>query len=562
MDYGYEMELDPVQWQSTQKQVLGDVFRDAPAPPPPPLPTERPVRVNGTRNLYYGMKRKRRSAPDNDSQRSQDNTSELLKQLEHGLSNRVPVNPARRNTRIASASAVMLGPSVGASTNKNTVMPPPKLKSPKSSVDLSSLDKGITPPSDAETFNWSKTESLASAATAPRVDLVPTSASSSRSGSSSNSNQTITALPCTPPNRTTLSDSRPTSMPTLPASSLISPEQDTDSPPSPPTAPKPVLSIRTKTSLSSVHADTSAFSTRSDSASTTASAHSNATATTVPEDQVSPITPAVHRESLPIIDLTLTPTPSPPSAPKPPQTRSTSKAPPAAAASSSRRAPQAPESRPAPAPTRSAPSEPQPPRVPVQLPVRSKTTPTPTASTTTTSRPPSQQWPRVFPSSQTRLGLGAMGKGYDAASRPFRVPNKGKTNIPLTISALPPRGKIGTSAASGAGKAKAKSPAKPSAAGRLNFAPAPAAPASPTKRKENGTTVSTGKGRKEPAGRKTPTPAGRATTTRGATTTASRTTASSKARKEPSSDTESYLASDTSFDGDELEAAMAAYDNY
>ncbi|KAG8744046.1 hypothetical protein FRC10_010935 [Ceratobasidium sp. 414] len=556
MEYAYEMELDPVQWQSTQKQVLGDVFRDAPAPPPPSLPAQLPVRTNGTRNVPYGVKRKRQGAPNNNSQRSPDSTRELIERLGRGLSACIPVNPARRNTRVASAGAVMLGPSVGASTSKSTVMPPPKLKIPKPVAGPSSLDKATTPLSDAESFNWSKTESLSSAAATAPVDLVPTSASSSRRGSSSSSSLTTSVLPSTPPNR--LSNSRPTSMPTLSASTLISPEQDTASPPSPPSDPRPVLSIRTKSSSSSVRVDASAFSARSDSTSTT---DSNATATTVPEDQVSPVTPGARRASLPIIDLTFTPTPSPPSAPKPPQTRSASKAPPAAVASgSSRQAPptQAPVSRPAPAPTRSTPSEPQPPRAPVQPPARAQAVPSQKA--TTTSRPASQQWPRVFPSSQTRLGLGAMGKGYDAASRPFRVPNKGKS-IPLTVTALPLRGRIGTSAASSAGKAKVKSPAKPSAAGRLNFAPAPAAPASPTKRKENSTTGSAGKGRKEPMGRKTPTPVGRATTTRGATTTVSRTAASSKARKEPSSDTESYFASDTSFDDDELEAAMAKWDD-
>ncbi|KAG8739525.1 hypothetical protein FRC12_016277 [Ceratobasidium sp. 428] len=578
MEFVHEMELDPVQWQSTQKVALIDVFRDEPAPAAPILPIESlaPVRLEPVRNPHSHNTLKRRRLKDSvgeRDQRSQDNPLDLIKRLGEGLQTFIP-NPnkqIRRTARSSSDSSASLGGSVGASSSKTCAMPPPPLKIPQPAVGPSSSTSFATPVSESNSFAWNKPTNV-SKPPASRVDPAPISASSSRPGSSSSSNQTTTAEPRTPPPRNAHTTSRPASVPTLPTSSLISPEQDTELPLSPPTLPRPASPPR------AIRVDRSIFSTRSDSDSTTASTDSDATAATVLDDQ--PITPGTRRASLPIIDLTLTPTPSPPApappapapAPKPPQTRAASKA------AASRQVTPAEPARPA-APTRSAPSEPQPPRPPqIKPPVRAQTNPSQSTTTTTAAaavtRPPSQQWPRVFHSSQmklvssqTRLGLGAVGKGYDAASRPFRVPSKNKEKTPLTVSALYPRGRPGMASGSGsggsAGKAsKTKSPVKSTSAGKLNFASVTAAgvPPSPTKRKENNVAGAGGKGRKEPAGRKTPTPVGRPNATRGTTIVVTRSAASSKARKEPSSDTE-YLASDGSFDDDALEAAMAEYDN-
>ncbi|QRV93189.1 hypothetical protein RhiJN_21207 [Ceratobasidium sp. AG-Ba] len=560
------------------------------SPPLPPVIPAEPARPSSRTNAH-GVKRKRQTAAH--STGSQD-TLKLIERLERGLEARVPARKSK-NKRVSSASAVLLGPS--ASSSSSTSMPPPRLKIPKSSN--ASPATITTPLSDVSTLHDESVDS----------PLASTSHIGSTYGSSSSS--TTAPRPCTPPPRPT---SRPASVPTLPASSLISPEherdeeelqEETEPPPSPPRlvsrakTPTPVhdhtptpapLPAPQPSPPAPVRINTSMFSVRSDST------ESNKTATTVVD---SPITSGA---SLPIIDLTLTPTPSPP--PKPPteanieekvsDTRITQKVPEtnAARARSLSRASSGPgpsssrqgvPARPPPMATHSEPSPPKP-KPPRQPPSRAQTIPTTsqgpsesdsraspeistrapsetesTSSQTTAPRmfsqsqsKPATQYPRVFASSQTRLGMRFMGKGYDAISKPFKVPNKNGVSTPLTVSALPRRGsgsgavtgKAGGSGGKGAGKGKAKSPAGASTggAGKLNFAPiAKVAPVPP---------AGGGGG-----GRKTPTPVGRPSTS-------ARTSAPSKKRqKEPSSDTDSYLESDTSLDGAELEAAMAQWDN-
>ncbi|KAJ1305263.1 hypothetical protein OPQ81_000291 [Rhizoctonia solani] len=493
MDYAPEDD-DPVIWQCSQAVELKRIFADAPVPTAP-LPSE-PVSGlstrNGTRAGPHGVKRKRRQDQDVAATSSAE-TLGLIQQLSRTLGGCRPSNsnPARRNTRIASAGNITFG------------IPPPKPK-PSSSDETS--DPGFHP------SRSSTTSPLVIGKPIPEF-LAP------------QQNQQYCFL-----------RSWNTPVPNLPEL------------PAPPAPAKPVISIRTD-------ADTvnkPGFSTRLNTLeSATSTADSGSFVSTT-----APISPA-------------TPLYRPPPSPEPKIARkasSRSKSPPVEAPVSK---PSTEASRPVTSTARAI-TEPNPPkRLPTLSSQHAKSSPShsfkpPTQAafkpptqqafrppTQTASKPsptirPTQQQqnPRTFPSSQSRLGLGALGKGYSGVNKPFKVPNKGKGTIPLTVVPLPRRDSLGV----------IKAPPSPSRkkenldAGRAKRGNSPAPAARPSTRPTSGFSSRT------PSGSSSRTSS---STARGKPTQ-SRNTSSSK--REPGSD--DYIGSDESFDADAVDADMAFWDSW
>ncbi|CAE6383010.1 unnamed protein product [Rhizoctonia solani] len=483
MDYPPEDD-DTVIWQCSQAVALQRIFIDAPVAtaPPPLVPAPGPSTRVGTGTGPHGVKRKRRQDQDIPATTSAE-TLGLIKQLSRTLggSRSSNPNPARRNTRVASAGNINFG------------MPPPKPK-PLGSDEASS--------SDAGSFNWSR-----SSTTSPLV------IGQSILESSSDSNSKV--IPSTPPNRT-LSGPRSATEPTIPVSVLLdhARAESPELPPSPPSA-KPAISIRTDTDAVS----RSAFSTRSNTleSATSATESGSFVSTTAPISPATPLLalpPRSETPETPILDLTeISPTPSP--EPKPIRKfPSRSKSPPIEIP-----APKASTEASHPVPSAAqATTDPNPPkRLPALSSQYTKSEPSRSFKsaiqafkppTQTGLKPPTQttsklrftqqhQNPRTFSSSQTRLGLGAIGKSYSEVNKPFKVPNKGKGTVPLTVVPLSRRD---------GGVVKA----------------------SPLRKKEN---LDSGRGKRG----NSPAPAARPSTTRPTSNISSRTTSSSSTRTNASS---------------------------
>ncbi|CEL53555.1 hypothetical protein RSOLAG1IB_06410 [Rhizoctonia solani AG-1 IB] len=485
MDYPPEDD-ESVIWQCSQAVALKSIFRDAPVAtaPPPSAPAPGSSTRAGAGAGPHGVKRKRRHDQDTPATSSAE-TLGLIKQLSRTLGSSCSsnTNPARRNTRVASAGNITFG------------MPPPKMR-PLGSDEASTSDPG--------SFNWSR-----SSTTSPLV------ISQSIPEFSSDSNHMAT--PSTPPNRT-LPGPRSATEPTIPVSMLLD-RACAESPEPPPPAPvKPAISIRTDTDT----INRSSFSARSNTleSATSATESGSFVSATAP---ISPLTPlaalSTHPETpeTPILDLTeISPTPSP--EPKPSRKASPRSKSPLIESRASRAPTEAPHPPPTPSVARAT-TNPNPPKRPPVLSSQhaksepSRTFKSPTQSfkpptqaafkppTQTTSRPrpiihPTQQYqnPRTFTSSQSRLGLGTMGKGYSGVNKPFKVPNKGKGTVPLTVVPLPKRD-----------------------GGTVKMS------ASPSKKKEN---LDLGRGKRG----NSPAPAARPSTTRPTSSLSSRTTSGSSTR--------------------------------
>ncbi|KAG8714937.1 hypothetical protein FRC11_006436 [Ceratobasidium sp. 423] len=534
MDYPLEDD-DPVIWQCSQAVELKRIFADAPVPtaPPPSVPALELSARTGTGAGPHGVKRKRRQEQDTPATTSAE-TLGLIQQLSRTLGGCRPSNsnPARRNTRVASAGNINLG------------MPPPKPKPPN-------LDET----SDSASLNWSR-----SSTTSPLV------IGKSLLESSSDSNPTV--IPCTPPNRI-LPGPRPATEPTIPVSALLdharaeSPELPPPPPPAPAPAPvKPVISIRTDMDTIS----RSAFSTRSNTSESTTSTTGSGSfvSTTAP---ISPTTPLVapprpETPETPILDLTeISPTPSPepkpvrkaPPRPKSPPVKASASKPPTEASRPATRVTRAttepnPSKRLSVFPSQHARSEPsQSFKPPTQAAFKPPTQQAFKPPTQTTSKPPpiirptQQQNPRTFPSSQSRLGMGAMGKGYSGVNKPFKVPNKGKGTVPLTVVSLPKRDSGVVRAPSDPSRKKENIDAR----GKRGNSPAPAA--RPSTRSTSGFSART--------------TSGSSSRTSGSTAQGKpiQSRNSSGSKRELGSD--DYIGSDESFDADAVDADMAYWDS-
>ncbi|CAE6418642.1 unnamed protein product [Rhizoctonia solani] len=542
MDYPPEDD-DPVIWQCSQAAELKRIFADEPVPsaPPPSVPTPRPDTRRGSTSGPHGVKRKRRQDQDTPATTSAE-TLGLIQQLSRTLGGRRSSNsnPARRNTRIASAGNITFG------------MPPPKPK-PTSSDEASA--------SDGASFNRSR-----SSTTSPLVIGKPILESSSDSYS--------TPMPCTPPNRI-LAGPRPATEPTIPVSALLNYDR-AESPELPPPAPaKPIISIRTDPDTINSSALSTRLNTAESATSTTRSdSFISVTTPTSPMMPLATLPPRPETPETPILDLTeISPTPSPepktvynaPSKPKPPPVEAPES--------------EAPTEAPRPVPSViRATTDPTPPKrssVRALQHTRSEPSQSFKPPTQTSFKPPTQQAfrpptqcvpklpsvmrstqqqqnPRTFSSSQTRLGLGAMGKGYSGVNKPFKVPNKGKATVPLTVVPLPKR--------DGGGAAR---------------------PSSPSRKKEN---IDAGRGKRG----NSPTPGGRPSN-RPTSVSSSRTTSGSSSRtsgslirtassraitgkytqprgasgsKRESGSDDTYIGSDESFDTDLVDADMAVWDSW
>ncbi|QRW20837.1 hypothetical protein RhiXN_05826 [Rhizoctonia solani] len=437
MDYPAEDD-DTVIWQCSQAVALKHIFKDAPVATAPPPSVSAPG-----------------SRPGVPATTSAE-TLGLIQQLSRTLggSRTSNPNPARRNTRVASTGNIKLG------------MPPPKLKPPGSD--------------EASTIQlW--------------FDSI--------------------AIPSTPPNRT-LSGPRSATEPTITVSALLD-HARAESPelPSPPIPVKPIISIRTDAEV----VNKSAFCTRINTLESAMSATGSGSfvSTAAP---ISPTTPLValpprpETPETPILDLTeISPTPSP--EPRPLRKASRPKSPPIEV-TSVKVSPEA--SRPVPDTARAI-TEPntskRPPAASLKHtqsepsrsfkpPVQAFKPPTQTVSkppTQTTFKssptifPTQRQNSRTFSSSQARLGLGTVGRGYSQVNRPFKMPNKGKGTVPLTVVPLPRRD----------GVVKAS--------------------ASPSRKKEN---IDAGRGKRG----NSPAPAARPSTNRPTSNLSSRTTSGSSIR--------------------------------
>ncbi|CAE6473000.1 hypothetical protein ACGC1H_006008 [Rhizoctonia solani] len=536
MDYPFDDD-DPVIWQCSQAVELKRIFKDAPVAtaPPPSIPVSGPSSRATTGTGPHGVKRKRRQDQDTPATSSAE-TLGLIQQLSRTLGGRPSSsNLARRNTRIASTGNIIFG------------MPPPKPKPP-------SPDEART--SDSVRFNRSR-----SSTTSPLV------IGKSILESSSDSNSTVT--PRTPPNKSLL---RPSTEPTISVSVLLD-HARAESPelPPPPVPAKPIISIRTDSDT----VDRLVFSTRSNTleSATSATGSGSFISTTGPISPPTPLAalpPRSESPETPILDLTeISPTPSPePKAPPRP------KSPPVEAS-----VPQPPTkaTRPAPKATRAT-TDPSPPNRPPVLslqhtrsePSQSFKPPTqaafrpptqqafkPPTQTTFKPLPPvirptqQQQNPRTFPSSQSRLGLGALGKGYSGVNKPFKVPNKGKGTVPLTVVPLPKRDSGGTAKAS-------TSPSKKKEnfeAGRGKRGNSPAPAARPTTRATSGFSSRT------TSGSSSRTSASSTRTTSSRTTTGKHTQSrrASGSKGEQGSD-DSYIGSDEAYDAATVDADMAYWD--
>ncbi|CAE6413978.1 unnamed protein product [Rhizoctonia solani] len=529
MDYPAEDD-DTVIWQCSQAVALKHIFKDAPvatAPPPSVSAPGSSAKVR-TEPGPHGVKRKRRQDQGVPTTTSAE-TLGLIQQLSRTLggSRTSNPNPARRNTRVASTGNIKLG------------MPPPKLKPPGSDE---------TSTSETGSFNWSR-----SSTTSPLV--VGHSIPESSSGSNS------IAIPSTPPNRT-LSGPRSATEPTITVSALLD-HARAESPelPSPPIPVKPIISIRTDAEV----VNKSAFCTRINTleSATSATGSGSFVSTAAP---ISPTTPLValpprpETPETPILDLTeISPTPSP--EPRPLRKASRPKSPPIEV-TSVKASPEA--SRPVPDTARAI-TEPntskRPPAASLKYtqsepsrsfkpPVQAFKPPTQTVSkppTQTTFKSPPTIFPtqrqnsRTFSSSQARLGLGTVGRGYSQVNRPFKMPNKGKGTVPLTVVPLPRRD----------GVVKAS--------------------ASPSRKKEN---IDAGRGKRG----NSPAPAARPSTNRPTSNLSSRTTSGSSIRttstRTTGKPTQSKSTSgskremgsedwsDESFDAATVDADMAFWDTW
>ncbi|KAB5590962.1 hypothetical protein CTheo_5603 [Ceratobasidium theobromae] len=557
MEYGDDADM--VIWESSQAVTVKQILADAPVAPPP-LPIQPIIH---TTVHSHGVKRKRWQDQDA-STPSSAKTLDLIQQVSRSLGSHHPTNT--RRTRIASAGALILGPAV-----KSKAMPPPRMF----------------------------TESLSAGTSLDSINTPEPGQLHSESSSDSNS----TPCPSTPPPRNAQLAARPATEPTITISALInrqeSPELDVEAPPSP---AKPVLSIRTNCTPCIARVDESAFSSRSNtsesvktaiSATSTGSVVSNAWPT-------SPATP-LPRAATPIIDLSPTPSPEPEIIPpSPPQPHDPPKP----------SAPVLPPVRPSRSITDPVHAQPAPPTLlstqhtrsePFRPPTQQFRPPTqqfrpPTQNPA--SRPPTQQHPRTFPSSQTRLGLGALGTGYTNANRPFRVPNKGKT-ASLTITALPRRtgtecvksnsvgsskmingtgnpDRVGATASKAdmgeKGKERAKLPTSPTKSrtsptkrkgSTLNQLSFTSIPPSPSRKKENlasGSENAKSRTKRDvPKKPSSPTPVSRPTTraTPARSSVSTRTNSNSRYREPESEDC--YI-SDEDFDSAVVDADMARWD--
>ncbi|CAE6471944.1 unnamed protein product [Rhizoctonia solani] len=543
MDHPFDDD-DPVIWQCSQAVALKRIFEDAPVAtaPPPSIPTSGPSSRATTGTGPHGVKRKRRQDQDTPATSSAE-TLGLIQQLSRTLGGRPSSsNPARRNTRTASAGNINFG------------MPPPKPKLPS--------------PDEARTSDSVRMIRSRSSTTSPLV------IGKSTLESSSDSNSTV--APRTPPNKSLL---RPSTEPTIPVSVLLD-HARAESPelPPPPAPAKPIISIRTDSDT----VDKLAFSTRSNTleSATSATGSGSFISSTGPISPSTPLAALPPRSETPetILDLTETPTPSPEprivhkalprpksppdetSAPQPP-TKATRPTPKAARATTDPTPPKRP-------PvlslqhTRSEPSQLF--RPPTQAAFKPPTQQAFKPPTQTTSKPPppvirptqQQQNPRTFPSSQSRLGLGALGKGYSGVNKPFKVPNKGKGTVPLTVIPLPKRDSGGTA------KASAKALASPSKkkenleAGRGKRGNSPAPAARPTTRATSGFSSRTTSG----SSSRTSASSTRTTPSRTITGKHAQSRSASGSKGEQDSD-DSYVGSDETFDAAAVDADMAYWDS-
>ncbi|KAH7338182.1 hypothetical protein B0J17DRAFT_717836 [Rhizoctonia solani] len=539
----YPEDDDPVFWQCSQAVELKRIFADEPVPtaPPPSVPTPRPITRNGSGTGPHGVKRKRWQDQDTPPTTSAE-TLGLIQQLSRTLGgcHSSNSNPARRNTRIASAGHINFG------------MAPPKLK-PTSSDEASA--------SDGANFNQSR-----SSTTSPLIIGKSTLESSSDSN--------LMAMPCTPPNRT-LPSPRPATEPTILVSALLDHDR-AESPelPLPPAPAKPVISIQTDLDPINISAFSTRTNTTESATSTTGSDSFISTAAPIsPTTPLVALPPRPETPETPILDLTeISPTPSPepktvhnaPLKPKPPPVEATvSKAPTEA-------------SRPVPSTARavtdSAPK--RPPALPLQHtrsePSQSFKPPTQASSKPPTQqafRPPTQsapklppiirptqqqQNPRTFQSSQSRLGLGAMGKGYSGVNKPFKVPNKGKGTVPLTVVPLPKR--------DGGGAAKTSSPSRKKEnmdAGRGKRGNSPAPGGRPSNRQTSASSSRTTSG----SSTKTSSSLIRTSSSRSITGKHTQPRGASGSKRGSGSD-DVYIGSDESFDADLVDADMAVWDSW
>ncbi|CAE6525802.1 unnamed protein product [Rhizoctonia solani] len=533
---------DPVIWQCSQAVELKRIFADAPVPkaPPPSKSVSGSSTTTVTETGPHGVKRKRRHEQDTTTTASVE-TLGLIQQLSRELGGR-PSNSNRRTKRVASAGDINFG------------MPPPRPK-PKPP----SSDKAWT--SDSTRFNRSR-----SSTTSPLII--------GKSIAESSPDSVLTVIPSTPPKKTLL---RPATEPTIPVSALLD-HARAESPelPPPPAPPKPVITIRTDPDTVNKSASCSRSNTLESATSTTGGG--SFISTTAP---ISPTTPLVALPSrpetpeTPILDLTeISPTPSP-------EPKIVHETPPRAKSPLDKALPSKPPtqaSRPVPSAARAT-TDPNPPKrlpaFPLQHtrsePSQSFKTPTqaafkpptqqafkpPTQTTSKLSpiiRPTQQQQnPRTFPSSQSRLGMGALGKGYSGVNKPFKVPNKGKGTVPLTVVPLPRRDSVGP----------IKAPASPSkkkenfevGRGKRGNSPAPAA--RPTTRATNVFSSRTTSGSSSrTSASSTRTPPSRTTTGK---RTQSRRASDSK-RNQTSDD--SGNGSDSSYDAAAVDADMAFWDTW
>ncbi|CAE7172633.1 unnamed protein product [Rhizoctonia solani] len=525
---------DPVIWQPSQAAALKLMFADDPAPPPSTSASGTRT-VTGNGNGPQGVKRKRRKdqdTPGTTSTETQWLCKEVSRALGGGQSNS---NPGRRNTRVASAGNIVF------------CMPPPKLKPPSS-------DEAST--SDGTSLNWSR-----SSTTSPLV--IGKSLPEPSLGSK------LTAIPRTPPKKILLGP-RPSTEPTMQVSELLD-HARAESPelPPPPAPAKPVISIRTDSDT----VNKSTFSTRSNTSESTTSTTNSGSFVSTTAPSVSPTTPIVALLPRPdspgsaetILDLTETsPTPSPepkivrkaPSRPKSPIPASkppTEASRPVRGATRSITGPNPPKRLPSLSSqhTRSEPSQSFKPLSQAFKPPTQQTFNPPTQAVskrTSVVHLTQQQNPRTFPSSQTRLGLGAMGKGYSGVNTPFKVPNKGKGTVPLVEVPFKQQ------ATKGPPSPSRKKENIDAGRGKRGNSPAPAA--RPTTRQTSGLSSRTTSGSSlRTSVSSTRTPSSRTT---GKHTQSRR---ASGSKREQGSD-DSYSGSDDSFDAAAVDADMAIWDSW
>ncbi|KAF8754505.1 hypothetical protein RHS01_05968 [Rhizoctonia solani] len=478
MDYPAEDD-DTVIWQCSQAVALKHIFKDAPVATAPPPSVSAPGSSAKVRTEPgpHGVKRKRRQDQGVPTTTSAE-TLGLIQQLSRTLG----------GSRTSNPNPARRNTRVASTGNIKLGMPPPKLRPPGS-------DEAST--SETGSFNWSR-----SSTTSPLV--VGHSIPESSSGSNS------IAIPSTPPNRT-LSGPRSATEPTITVSALLD-HARAESPelPSPPIPVKPIISIRTDAEV----VNKSAFCTRIN----TLESATSATGMALPPRPETPETP--------ILDLTeISPTPSP--EPRPLRKASRPKSPPIEVTS-----------------VKVSPEASRPPPVQAFKPPTQTVSKPPTQTTFKSSPtifPTQRQNSRTFSSSQARLGLGTVGRGYSQVNRPFKMPNKGKGTVPLTVVPLPRRD----------GVVKAS--------------------ASPSRKKEN---IDAGRGKRG----NSPAPAARPSTNRPTSNLSSRTTSGSSIRttstRTTGKPTQSKSTSgskremgsedwsDESFDAATVDADMAFWDTW